>query len=152
MIVPIMAAISPENRTRFNQMKAAAEGFLNAVRTRDFDAIPYADQVVLRAPLVRGGSHAPLSEKRSIRERWWPRFSNAITSVEILDYFVNDTFTEMCTRAILHVHGSPRPLRVAFVFAIDNNGRITAQENHYDPRELTHPGWHEQEHQIGKHA
>ena len=32
-------------------------------------------------------------------------------------------------------------LRVADRFTVDAAGRIVEQENHLDPRDVTHPGW-----------
>jgi hypothetical protein len=38
------------------QLRAVAEAYFGALAGKDFTAIPYDDNVVLRAPLVPGGS------------------------------------------------------------------------------------------------
>ena len=48
-----------------------ADAYFAALRQRDFDAIPYADDVVLRAPLVPGGAANALSGRETLRTVWW---------------------------------------------------------------------------------
>jgi len=38
---------------------------------KNFDAIPYDENVVLRAPLRPGGSENPLSGIENLRQQWW---------------------------------------------------------------------------------
>jgi hypothetical protein len=45
------------------QLRAVADTYFNALAQKDFAAIPYDDNVVLRAPLAPGGVH----------HRWWGR-------------------------------------------------------------------------------
>jgi hypothetical protein len=35
----------------------------------------------------------------------------------------------------------PATWRVADRFTVDEDGRIVEQENHFDPRDVTNPGW-----------
>jgi hypothetical protein len=35
----------------------------------------------------------------------------------------------------------PATLRVADRFNVNEQGKITEQENHFDPRDVTNPGW-----------
>jgi len=35
----------------------------------------------------------------------------------------------------------PVTLRVADRFTVNDEGRIVEQENHFDPRDVTNPGW-----------
>jgi len=54
------------------QLRAAAEAFFGARARKDFEAIPYDDNVVFRAPIAPGGRHSPLLGKEAVRAVWWP--------------------------------------------------------------------------------
>jgi hypothetical protein len=43
----------------------------------NFDAIPYAESLTLRAPLCPGGSALPLSGRSNLRDKWWAPRRNA---------------------------------------------------------------------------
>ena len=47
----------------------------------------------------------------------------------------------LCVAAEVGVVGVARPLRVADRFTVDAAGQIIEQENHFDPRDVTNPGW-----------
>ena len=64
--------------------------------------------------------------------------------VEVLDTFVNKSATAATVEFHLEVLTSPPlELRVMDRFTINEAGEITEQENFFDPRDLTHPGWQE---------
>ena len=116
-----------------------------ALSQKDFSAIPYDDNVVLRAPLVPGGVNHPLAGKSELHAQWWIPLEPALAGVEItiLDYYLNESLTAICAEALitLNVMSPSVILRVADRFTVNAEGHITEQENHFDPRDVTNPGW-----------
>jgi len=45
------------------------------------------------------------------------------------------------TEAEIHTVKPPATLRVADRFTVNAEGKIIEQENHFDPRDVTNPGW-----------
>jgi hypothetical protein len=138
--------MSNSNQTeRRQQLRNIAEGYFEALRQKDFAAIPYADDATLRAPLAPGGVNDPLVGKHSLYEQWWIPLVPALEGAEIvvLEHYLNEALTAICTEAIitLNVVSPPAVLRVADRFTINADGQITEQENHFDPRDATNPGW-----------
>ena len=72
------------------QLRAVAEAYFAALAKKDFVAIPYADNVSLRAPLCPGGVHTPLVGKEALRTIWWPPLVPAMGDVKVLDHYIND--------------------------------------------------------------
>lgn len=107
---------------------------------KNFDAIPYDDGVILRAPLNEGGCENALIGKQNLRQKWWAPLPSLLGKVELIDSFVN----EDCTAATVEFHceilNPPCTLRVIDRFVINEEGKIMEQENFFDPRDLTHPG------------
>jgi hypothetical protein len=54
--------------------------------------------------------------------------------VRILGHFLNEDLTAIVTKAEVGVLQPACVLRVADLLEVNAEGRITAQENHYDPR------------------
>ena len=126
---------------RREQLKHAAEAYFKGLETADFNAIPYAEEIALRTPLAPGGAHRPLIGRKKLEEVWWAPIKGAIGRVTILDHYINEDATAICTEALLPIAGTDITLRVVDRFAVDNMGHITEQENHFDPRDVTNPGW-----------
>ena len=129
------------DRARRAQLKSVAEAYFSALERSDFSAIPYADKVTLRTPLTPGGVHKPLVGKAALEEIWWAPLKGAIGGVEVLDHYINDDASAICTQVLINIAGTDIVLRVVDRFAVDSEGRITEQENHFDPRDVTNPGW-----------
>jgi glyoxylase I family protein len=113
-------------------LRAAVEAYFVGLATRDFEAIPFAEDVVLRAPLAPGGSANPLSGRETVRSVWWQPLDGV--SVRVIDYYVNADMTAICAAAEITLPVARATLRVADRFTVDANGKITEQENHFDPR------------------
>ncbi len=128
-------------RKRRAQLRAVAEAYFNALAKKDFSLIPYDDHVVLRAPLAPGGVHKPLVGRETLRTVWWPPLVAALGEVKVIDHYFNESLTAMCTEAEISVVNPPATLRVADRFTVNPAGRIIEQENHFDPRDVTNPGW-----------
>jgi hypothetical protein len=133
-----MSAMSSED-TRHSTLRSAADAYFAGLVRREFDAIPYADDVVLRAPLAPGGAANPLSGRETLRTVWWqplvPALENA--TVNVIDYYVNADASAICVAAEITLPVANATLRVADRFRVDADGRITEQENHFDPRAVT---------------
>ncbi len=130
---------------RKEQLRKIAEGYFAALREKDFSAIPYDDNATLRAPLAPGGVNHPLVGKQALHTHWWIPLEPALENVaiNILDHYINESMTAICTEAeiIINVVSPPATLRVADRFTVSAEGKITDQENHFDPRDVTNPGW-----------
>lgn len=114
---------------------------LRGLGGKNFNAIPYANDVVLRAPFCPRGSDFPLIGKENLRTLWWPPLPKLVSAVQVLDTYVNDDLTSVTI--VFHAAMSQPvcTLRVADRFEVDSEGYITAQENFFDPRNVTNPGW-----------
>src|SRR6266540_6344349 len=49
------------------QLFGAADAYVEALAKKDFSLIPYAENVVLRAPVAPGGVHVPLVGREALR-------------------------------------------------------------------------------------
>ena len=123
------------------QLRAVADAYFRALAQKDFAAIPYDDNVVLRAPLAPGGVHNPLMGKEALRTIWWPPLVPALGAVNVIEHYINDQMTAIITEAEIHTVNPRATLRVADRFTVNSAGKIIEQENHFDPRDVTNPGW-----------
>lgn len=121
------------------QLKAAASAYFDALRKKDFDLIPYAENVLLRAPLTPGGMHGPLTGRETLRSVWWAPIPSILGHVKLVDLYYNDELTAVIAEAEVEVTNPPARLRVADRFTVDEDGRIIEQVNHFDPRDVTNP-------------
>ncbi|MBL8172386.1 MAG: nuclear transport factor 2 family protein [Acidobacteria bacterium] len=130
---------------RKEQLRNIADKYFDALLRKDFSAIPYDNKATLRAPLAPGGVHHPLAGKDTLYSQWWIPLEPALEGVEIvvLDYYFNESLTAVCAEATitLNVMSPPVTLRVADRFTVTVEGKIIEQENHFDPRDVTNPGW-----------
>lgn len=130
---------------RQQRLRQLVETYFEALRQKDFAAIPYAEAASLRAPLAPGGVNQPLLGKAALYAQWWLPLEPALAGVEItlLDCYFNEGLTAVCAEALitLKVMTPPITLRVADRFTVNAAGEILEQENHFDPRDVTNPGW-----------
>ena len=126
------------------QLKEAARKYFEALAKKDFDLIPYAEHVLLRAPLAPGGVHNPLVGKEQLRTIWWAPLPEVLGAVKVLYLYYNEALTAVIGEAEVEVLNPQARLRVADRFTVNDVGQITEQENHFDPRYVTHPGWQSQ--------
>ena len=127
------------------QLRKIAEGYFEALRKKTLAVIPYDENVTLRAPLTPGGVNRPLTGKSAVHSQWWVPLEPALEGVEItiIDHYMNESLTAICTEAEITINAVSPPvtLRVADRFMVSAEGKIIAQENHFDPRDVTNPGW-----------
>jgi len=126
------------NIQRKEQLKKVAEIYFDALRQKNFSVIPFSDDVVLRVPLAPGGAHNPIVGKQAAFEQWWQPLEPALEGVRvrIIDHYYNDSMTGIITKAEVTLAGPGITLRVADRFIINEDGKITEQENHFDASPL----------------
>jgi hypothetical protein len=63
--------------------------------------------------------------------------------ISVLDHYINESLTGIIAEAEITITAVDPPvtLRVADRFTVNEDGRIVEQENHFDPRDVTNPGW-----------
>jgi hypothetical protein len=80
-----------------------------------------------------------------LRTLWWQPLEPALEGVEIkvIDHYINESLTGIVAEAEIKITAIDPPaiLRVADRFTVNEEGRIGEQENHFDPRDVTNPGW-----------
>ena len=119
----------------------ARDYVIKGLGEKNFDAIPYDNDVVLRAPICPGGSENPLYGKENLRQQWWAPLPSLVDSVEVIDTFVNSGNTEVAVEFYCNIIDPACTLRIIDRFSINSEGKITQQENFFDPRDITNPGW-----------
>ena len=128
--------------TRSVQLHALARGYVTeALGKKNFDAIPYADDVALRAPIAPGGSANPIVGRENLRTVWWTPLPGLIGEVEVLDTFVNQDLSAVTVEFLCGITDPPCTLRITDRFKVNDEGKIVEQENFFDPRDVTNPGW-----------
>jgi len=127
---------------RANQLHHLARAYvLDGLGQGNFDAIPYVEDVSLRAPLCPCGSDVPLVGRANLREKWWAPLPQLVAGVEVLDTYVNGDLTAVTVEFLCHIRQPACTLRIVDRFKVNESGRITDQENFFDPRDVTDPGW-----------
>jgi len=127
---------------RVEQLHAIARGYVSeGLGKKNFDAIPYAETVTLRAPLCHGGSESPLLGKENLRTKWWAPLPKLVKRVDVLDTFVNRDLTAVTVEFHCDIVDPPCTLRILDRFIVNAEGEIVEQENFFDPRNVTNPGW-----------
>ena len=127
---------------RIDQLHQLARAYVSdGLGKGNFDAIPYAEDVSLRAPLCPIGSRVPLVGRANLREHWWAPLPQLVAGAEVRDTYVNRDLTAVAVEFPCHFRQPACTLRVVDRFKVNEAGRITGQENFFDPRDVTHPGW-----------
>jgi len=106
---------------------------------KNFEIIPYHDQVSLRAPLNPGGSENPIVGKENVRAQWWAPLPNLVGGVTFFDSFVNQDLSAVTLEFHCEITNPACTLRIIDRLNVDSDGKITAQENFFDPRGVTNP-------------
>lgn len=114
---------------------------LKGLGEKNFDAIPYDDHVILRAPICPGGSQNPINGKENVRQQWWAPLPSLLGRVDFIDSYVNSDKTAVTAEFHCQIINPACTLRIIDRFTINDEGKIIAQENFFDPRDITSPGW-----------
>ena len=130
--------------TRSAQLHALARAYVtDALGKKNFDAIPYAADVTLRVPIAPGGSSNAIVGRENARTVWWAPLPGLIGEVEVLDTFVNQDLSAVTVEFLCGIISPPCTLRVIDRLTVNDEGKIVDQENFFDPRDVTNPGWQE---------
>lgn len=105
----------------------------------NFDIIPYADHISLRAPLNPGGSESPIVGRSLLRDTWWKPLPDLVDGTELLDIYVSTKLDAVAVEFYCRIKSPSCTLRIIDRFKVDASGRITDQENFFDPRPVTDP-------------
>jgi hypothetical protein len=131
-----------ETLSRVEVLHSVARNYvLNGLGGKDFDAIPYHKDVVLRAPICPGGSQNPLIGKENLRTQWWAPLPTLLAGVDLIDSYANIDESVVTVEFHCHITQPACTLRIVDRFTINEEGEITEQENFFDPRDITNPGW-----------
>jgi len=116
------------------QLKVVSETYFQALRDKNFSAIPFGDDIIFRAPLAPGGVHNPIKGKQDLLEKWWKPLEPALdgASINIIDHYYNESLTGLVTKADIRIEVLGVTLRAVDRFIINEEGKITEQENHFD--------------------
>ncbi len=98
-----------------------------------FDAIPYAENISLRAPFTEAGIWQPLEGKETIRNGWWAPLPSLIGKTTFINSYVNKDATAVTAEFHRDIINPACTLRIIDRFTIYENGMITEQENFLDP-------------------
>ena len=102
-------------------------------------AIPYHDNVSLRAPLNPGGSETPIIGKENVRQGWWAPLPDLVKGTSFIDSYVNEDESAVTAEFFCDIIQPACRLRIIDRFKVDEQGNITDQENFFDPRGVTNP-------------
>ena len=116
------------------QLRKISEAYFQALRDKNFNAIPFSDDIIFRAPLAPGGSGNPLKGKKDLFEKWWKPLVPALegAQIKIVDHYYNESLTELVTKVEFYIAVMGATLRAADRFVINEQGKIAEQENHLD--------------------
>ena len=123
-------APSPDRKA---QLITAATAYFEGLARKEFVSVPWAETIVFRGPLAPGGAEAPITGREAVLA-FFSALGPNLGEVRIVGHFLNEDLTAIITKADVGIRQPACVLRVADLFEIDSEGRITAQENHYDPR------------------
>jgi hypothetical protein len=126
---------------RADQLHAIGRNYVASLGAGDFESIPYAEDVELRAPLCPGGSTTPLVGRSNLKATWWAPLPDLVSGVEVIDSYVNRDLTGVAVEFRCRIDAMSCTLRLIDRFTVNNSGEIIAQENFFDPRDVTNPGW-----------
>ena len=136
-------------QARAQRLRDAARGYFDGLATKDFERIPYAPDIILRAPIAPGGVEAPISGREQVRNVWWSPLPGLLGRVDVGEMYINDAQDAVVVEAQVEVLlDPPTRLRVADRFRVNDRGLITEQTNYFDPRDVTNPGWRSIEHRT----
>lgn len=123
-----------KSANRKSQLKLTAETYFNALRNKTFFDIPFSDDIIFRAPIAPGGSANPIHGKEALLEKWWKPLEPALEGIQIkvIDHYYNDSLSGIAAKADISIAALGITLRTIDTFIINDEGKITEQENHFD--------------------
>lgn len=119
----------------------ASDYVIKGLGGKDFDSIPYHQDVELRAPIHPEGSVAAMKGRSFIKQNWWAPLPQLVAGTELLDTFLNNDLSAVTAEFHCFISEPKCTLRIVDRFVVDSKGKIIKQENFFDPRDITHAGW-----------
>ena len=132
-----MIAVKDKTKRKQELIEIAKAYVLNGLGAKNFDAIPYADEVSLRAPLNQGGSAKPIVGKENVRNTWWAPLPDLVGNVNLLDVYINSELTAVSVEFHCEILHPSCWLRIIDRFTVNDDGMIIEQENFFDPSPLS---------------
>ncbi len=130
------------SKKRAQQLHQIARDYVTkGLGAGDFESIPYHENAVLRAPIHPEGSGTEMSGKAFIKANWWAPLPDLVESTELIETYVNEDLSAVTVELRCNIKAPACTLRIIDRFRINNEGLITSQENFFDPRDITSPGW-----------
>ncbi|MEP7228885.1 MAG: VOC family protein [Ginsengibacter sp.] len=119
---------------RKDQLKQVSESYFQALRDKNFSAIPFSDDIVFAAPITPGGVHHPIKGKGAVYEKWWKPLEPALANIkiDIIEHYYSESLNGLITKADITIAALNIRLHTADRFIVDMEGNITEQENHFD--------------------
>ena len=114
----------------------ARDYVIKGLGAKDFDVIPYDENVSLRAPLTAGGVWQPIIGRENIRNEWWAPLPSLIGKTTFIESFVNENETAVAVEFHCEILNPSCTLRIVDCFIVNEEGKITEQENFFDPRSV----------------
>ena len=128
--------------SRKDVIREAVDSYFTGLATKDFDRIRFAEDIRFRAPLAPGGVNRPIAGRAAVKDEWWAPLPGLLGAVIRQGVYFDDELTGAVATAQVEVlMDPPVQLRVADRFTVNDEGLIVEQENHFDPRDVTNPGW-----------
>lgn len=125
---------------RKNELYKIAKTYVvDGLGSKNFEAIPYHENVSLRAPLNPGGSETAITGRENLRDSWWAPLPQLVKGTTFIDAYVNDDGTAVAAEFYCDIINPACRLRIIDRFKVDKDGKITDQENFFDPRAVTNP-------------
>ena len=115
----------------------ARDYVIKGLGAKNFDVIPYDENVSLRAPLTAGGVWQPIIGRENIRNEWWAPLPSLIGKTTFIESFVNENETAVAVEFHCEILNPSCTLRIVDCFIVNEEGKITEQENFFDPRSVT---------------
>ncbi|QQS45214.1 MAG: hypothetical protein IPM66_14775 [Acidobacteriota bacterium] len=126
---------------RARRLHEIARNYVSSLCAGDFESIPYTDTVELRAPLCPGGNGVPLVGRNNLKEIWWAPLPDLVSGAEVIDTYVNEDLSAVTIEFHCRIDTMSCTLRIIDRFRVNAEGQIMSQENFFDPRDVTNPGW-----------
>ena len=114
----------------------ARDYVIKGLGAKNFDVIPYDENVSLRAPLTAGGVWQPIIGRENIRNEWWAPLPSLIGKTTFIESFVNENETAVAVEFHCEILNPSCILRIVDCFIVNEEGKITEQENFFDPRSV----------------
>jgi len=115
----------------------ARDYVIKGLGAKNFDVIPYDENVSLRAPLTAGGVWQPIIGRENLRNEWWAPLPSLIGKTTFIESFVNEYETAVAVEFHCEILNPSCTLRIVDCFIVNEEGKITEQENFFDPRSVT---------------